>query len=173
MRLFLAKGYEATTVQEIAAAAGVSHMTFFRYFPTKEDVVLADEYDPVVVDLVRARPAGEPDLEKIRHALVAGLARVYATDRDTLLERTRLVLRTPALRARLWQDQSQTQELLVRALVSEGRGEVDLRTRVLVAACLATVTTAVLVWVEEDGAPDLPDLVERAFIVLRGGLVAP
>lgn len=167
MRLFLANGYEATTVQEIAAAAGVSHMTFFRYFPTKEDVVLADDYDPVVVDLVRARPAGEPDVDKIRHALLTGLAGVSAADRDALLARTRLVLGTPALRARLWQDQSQTQELLVRALASDGLGTADLGRRVLVAACLAAVTTALLVWVERDGKPDLPGLVEQAFVALR------
>src|ERR671937_274110 len=78
LRLFLDKGYEATTVQEIAAAAGVSHMTFFRYFPTKEDVVLADEYDSLIVELMAARPAGEPALETIRHTLKEGLARVYA-----------------------------------------------------------------------------------------------
>jgi AcrR family transcriptional regulator len=172
MRLFLAKGYAATTVQKIAAAAGVSHMTFFRYFPTKEDVVLADDYDPVIVELVRARPAGEPDVERMRHALLAGLASVYATDRDALLERTRLVLGTPALRARLWEQQVQTEALLVRALGPDSGDAADLRRRVLVAGCLAAVTTALLVWVEGDGAPDLPGLVEQAFRALRTEVAA-
>jgi AcrR family transcriptional regulator len=172
MRLFLDKGYAATTVQEIAAAAGVSHMTVFRYFPTKEDVVLADDYDPVIVELVRARPAGEPDVERIRHALVAGLASVYATDRDALLERTRLVLGTPALRARLWENQVQTEALLVRALDPDGGNAAGLRRRVLVAGCLAAVTTALLVWVEGDGASDLPGLVEQAFSALRREVAA-
>jgi AcrR family transcriptional regulator len=167
MRLFLAKGYAATTVQEIATAAGVSHMTFFRYFPTKEDVVLADDYDPLMVELVRARPAGEPDVERIRHALLAGLAGVYATDREALLERTRLVLGTPALRARLWENQVRTEALLVQALTSGRRSQADLRRRVLVSGCLAAVTTALLVWVECDGEPDLPGLVEQAFSALR------
>jgi AcrR family transcriptional regulator len=170
MRLFLAKGYAATTVQEIAAAAGVSHMTFFRYFPTKEDVVLDDDYDPVIVDLVRARPAGEPDVERIRHALLAGLAGVYAADRQALLDRTRLVLGTPALRARLWENQVRTEALLARALGPDGGDPADLRTRVLVAGCLAAVTTALLVWVERDGKPELPGLVEEAFLALRTGL---
>jgi AcrR family transcriptional regulator len=172
MRLFLAKGYAATTVQEIAAAVGVSHMTFFRHFPTKEDVVLADDFDPVIVELVRARPASEPDVERIRHALLAGLASVYATDRDALLERTRLVLGTPALRARLWENQVQTEALLVRALGPDGGDAADLRRRVLVAGCLAAVTTALLVWVEGDGAPDLPGLVEQAFSALRTEVAA-
>ena len=60
LRLFVEKGYDATTVEEIAAAAGVSHMTFFRYFPRKEEVVEYDEYDPLLGDLVAARPADEP-----------------------------------------------------------------------------------------------------------------
>jgi AcrR family transcriptional regulator len=47
LELFLRDGYDATTVAAIARAAGVSHMTFFRHFPTKESVVLDDPYDPV------------------------------------------------------------------------------------------------------------------------------
>jgi AcrR family transcriptional regulator len=172
MRLFLDKGYPATTVQEIATAAGVSHMTFFRYFPSKEDVVLADDYDPLIVELLRKRPASEPDVEKLRRALLAGLTVLSSADRQALLDRTRLVLRTPALRARLWENQLQTEELLVRALTSEGEGADGLARRVLVAGCLAAVTTALLVWVEHDGEPDLPALVEEAFVALRAGVAA-
>jgi AcrR family transcriptional regulator len=173
MRLFLAKGYAATTVQEIAAVAGVSHMTFFRYFPTKEDVVLADDYDPLIVELVRARPATEPDVDKLRNALLAGLAAVYTADRQALLDRIRLVVGTPALRARLWENQVATETLLVRALAPDGGGHADLRRRALVAGCLAAVTTALLVWVEADGKPELPDLVEQAFSSLRSEVATP
>ena len=172
MRLFLDKGYSATTVQQIAAAAGVSHMTFFRYFPTKEDVVLADDYDPLIEELLRSRPASEPDVDKVRHALLAGLSALSSADRQALLGRTRLVLRTPALRARLWENQVQTEALLVRGLAREGERADDLARRVLVAGCLAAVTTALLVWVERDGEPDLPGLVEEAFAALRAGVAA-
>ena len=58
--MFVEKGYDATTVEEIAAAAGVSHMTFFRYFPRKEEVVEYDEYDPLLEDLIAARPPRVP-----------------------------------------------------------------------------------------------------------------
>ena len=167
LRLFLAKGYQATSVEEIAAAAGVSHMTFFRYFPTKEDVVISDEYDPLLVELIAARPADEPAFAKIRHAVREGLARIYAVDRDALLTRTRLILGTPELRARQWEQQEATERMILRALGSHtGRSDGDLATRVVVAACLAAISTAASAWVESDGAQAFPDLVERAFDLL-------
>lgn len=48
IRLFGQRGFDNVTVEEVARAAGVSHMTFFRHFPTKESVVLDDPYDPVI-----------------------------------------------------------------------------------------------------------------------------
>src|SRR5688500_17608443 len=88
LRLFLAGGYDATTVDAIVQADGVSHMTFFRYFPTKEDVVLADDYDPLLGELIAARPPDEPAIEALRHALRAGFAQISGPDGDALLRRT-------------------------------------------------------------------------------------
>jgi AcrR family transcriptional regulator len=66
MRLFEEQGYAATTVDQIAEAADVSQSTFFRYFPTKEDVVLADDYDPLMVAAMRALPPEVGPIEAIR-----------------------------------------------------------------------------------------------------------
>lgn len=165
LRLFTEQGYDATTVEQIAAAAGVSHMTFFRYFPTKEAVVADDGYDPMIEDLIRSRPAGEPPVARVHAALREGLAKVYHADRETLLARTRLLVGTPALRARMLANQQTTQELLERALT--GGGTPTLETRVIAAACLATMVTAVLAWAELDGAAELPDLIDQAFSALR------
>lgn len=171
LRLFLAKGYDATTVEEIAAAAGVSHMTFFRYFPTKEDVVMWDEYDPLLVGLIVARPADEPAVEAIRHALREGLMRISAADQDIVLTRTRLALDTPALRARMWEQHGEAERTIARALAARaGEGEPSLRTHVIAAACLAATTTAVLAWAESNGALALADLVDQALMLLRDGL---
>jgi AcrR family transcriptional regulator len=171
LRLFLDKGYEATTVQEIANAAGVSHMTFFRYFPTKEDVVLADEYDPMLAEHIAARPAGEPALASLQHAVREGLSRIYAGDRATVLARSKLVLANPPLRARLWVYQAATERLISQALAERnGVDPGELRLRVLAAAGLAAMNTAILVWVERDGELPLPDLIDRAFDLLRAEL---
>lgn len=167
LRLFLAKGYDATTVEEIAAAAGVSHMTFFRYFPTKEDVVIWDEYDPLLAEQIGSRPADEPAIEKVRSAIADGLKLVYAADRESLLARTRLILRTPQLRARQWEHQIATERLISRALAVGSDGDAsELHLRVVTTTCLAVLTVAALIWVESDGARELPDLIDQAFEVL-------
>ncbi|WP_432103596.1 TetR family transcriptional regulator [Streptomyces sp. bgisy091] len=169
-RLFLEKGFDATTVEEIAAAAGVSHMTFFRYFRTKEDVAASDDYDPMIGELVAARPAGEPVVEKIRQAFLSGLAQVYATDRDALLSRYQLILETPSLRARLWENQNDTQQHIVAALAgADGQGEGGLGLEVVVAACLSTAATAMRVWAENEDSTELPELLDQAFAALREG----
>jgi AcrR family transcriptional regulator len=167
LRLFLDQGYDATTVEQIAAAAGVSHMTFFRYFPAKEDVVLSDSYDPLIARLLEQTPADWPLLQRIRTALRQGLAEVYDTDRGTLLAQNKLIAATPALRDRLWADQIATQQLFLQALGGAEPGRrPSLQTRVTVAACLAAASTAILAWVENDGAPELPELIDQAFETL-------
>jgi AcrR family transcriptional regulator len=168
LRLFRQQGYDATTVEQIAADAGVSHMTFFRYFPAKEDVALSDSYDPLLVGLLGQTPADWPLIRRIRTVLVQGLAQVYDSDRDTLLAQNKLIITTPALRERLWASQVATQELILGALGSgHGDEKASFQARVTVAACLAAVTTAVLAWVEDDGASELPDLIGQAFTTLE------
>jgi AcrR family transcriptional regulator len=168
LRLFLAQGYAATTVEQIATAAGVSHMTFFRYFPTKESVVDTDDYDPMLADLIRARPATEDPVTAVQRALVAGLEAVLPADRDALLERTRLIFTTPALRARQADNQHATRALLAGSLARRaGLSTPTFALQVQAAAALAAVTTALETWADGDGAQDLVALVDAAFAALR------
>jgi AcrR family transcriptional regulator len=167
LRLFREQGYDATTVEQIAADAGVSHMTFFRYFPAKEDVALSDGYDPLIASLITQTPATWPVIRRIRAVLVEGLRQAYDTDRGTLLAQNKLIVATPALRDRLWADQIATQQLILQALCAgQDDPRPSLETRVMVAACLAAASTAILTWVENDGTPELPDLIEQAFDAL-------
>ena len=169
LRLFREQGYDATTVEQIAGAAGVSHMTFFRYFPTKEDVVLSDSYDPVIAALIAQTPATWPLIQRIRTVLVQGLRQVYDTDRDALLAQNTLIVSTPVLRERLWASQMATQQLILQALGPRP----SFQARVIVAACLAAASTAILSWVENDGTPELPDLIDQAFETLADCPTAP
>lgn len=167
LRLFLSQGYDNTTVEQIAAAAGVSHMTFFRYFPTKEAVVESDDYDPLIVELIAGRPPEEDMLTALHRALAEGLRTVYATDREALLVRSRLILRTPALRSRVWDNQYATERLFAGALLERRPEQDELAVRVVAAAALSALNTALAVWVDGEGAEDLPALVDRAFLALR------
>ncbi len=167
LRLFAEQGYDATTVEQIAAAAGVSHMTFFRYFRTKEDVALTDSYDPLIASLIAQTPPAWPLTRRIRTVLVQGLRQIYGAERDTLLAQNKLIVSTPALRERLWAAQIATQQLILQALgASQDHPRPSFPDRVTVAACLAAASTAILAWVENDGTPDLPDLIEQAFDTL-------
>jgi AcrR family transcriptional regulator len=167
LRLILDQGYDNTTVEEIATAAGVSHMTFFRYFPTKESVVESDDYDPLIARLIEERPPEEDALTALHHALSQGLAKIYEADKEALFVRTRLVLTTPALRARQWQNQHATEQLFTDALTARQPAADTLRTRVLAAASLAALTTALTMWVDGEGSRHLPTLVDEAFDALQ------
>src|ERR1051325_569606 len=70
-RLFAEQGYEATTVEQIAEAAEVSPSTFFRYFPSKEEVVLQDDFDPVIYEVLVAQPAELSPMEAVRRTIVS------------------------------------------------------------------------------------------------------
>jgi AcrR family transcriptional regulator len=167
MRLFAERGYDATTVADVAAAAEVSSMTVFRYFPTKEDLVMADEYDPVIIDAIRARPADEPLLHRIGAALVETTAAHNATDRALLLARLRLGLSVPALRERMWDGQYRSQRRIVEALRGESPDpDFEFELWVATGACLAAVTAALVRWGEHDGREDLPDLMTSALRLL-------
>jgi AcrR family transcriptional regulator len=167
LRLFREQGYDATTVEQIAVAAGVSHVTFFRYFPAKEDVALSDSYDPLIAGFIAQTPATWPLIQRIRTVLVQGLRQVYDADRDALPAQNKLIVSTPALRERLWAHQITTQQLILQALeADQDDPHPSFQDRVTVAACLAAATTAILAWVENDGTPELPDLIEQAFDAL-------
>jgi len=80
----------------------------------------------------------------------------------------KLIIATPALRERLWASQVATQQLILEALgPGPGNEKASFQARVIVAACLAAITTAILTWVEQDGASELPDLIGQAFDTLE------
>jgi AcrR family transcriptional regulator len=171
MRLFAEKGYGDTTVDEIAFAAAISPRTFFRYFPTNEDVVIWDEYDPVAADLVDARPDDEPLAATLRAVVYESLGGVYRRDPDELLVRARLLTTVPELRARL-RDEQRNGEKQMAALVAERRGlsEDELGLQVLMSAFGSAINVALEVWVKDEGKSDLLTLLDQALDALAAGM---
>ena len=101
LELITANGYAATTVEMIAKAADVSPSTFFRYFQTKEDAVLADDYDEVMVQAFRSQPAGLSPLEAFRETLREIFGDLSGAERESEQRRIRIVLGVPELRDRM------------------------------------------------------------------------
>jgi AcrR family transcriptional regulator len=98
LRLFVAQGYDETTVAEIAAAAGVTQMTFFRHFPAKELVVVEDPYDPAIAQAVVAQPADLTVLERIRRGLLAAWGQISGEEDAEFRLRLRVGAGHPAPR---------------------------------------------------------------------------
>lgn len=170
LRLFGRQGYTETTVQQIAAAADVSPATFFRYFPTKEDTVLFDRLDPVMMDLFRAQPAELSPTEALRATLTDSLAAL--TDEEWRLEseRQQLVFNNPELRARMM-DQLYAAIDLLAMLAAErvGRSADDFEVRTWAGAVVGVVMAA---WPATGGhrMRDYMEQVDRAFAHLQAGL---
>ncbi|MEU6067185.1 MULTISPECIES: acyl-CoA-like ligand-binding transcription factor [Streptomyces] len=170
-RLFAEHGYEATTVDQIADAAEVSPSTFFRYFPTKEDVVLQDEYDPALATALRARPADEPIVDAVLNSLKGPVGEMIERDRDDLLLRTRISFTDPAIRARNVAEQERSERAIAEIIAERsGRDASDLEVKCAAAAIIAVFTTLVRHWVEGDGTEDLAALYERYLPLLSRGL---
>ncbi|WP_371537173.1 TetR/AcrR family transcriptional regulator [Streptomyces sp. NBC_00466] len=124
IRLFLEKGYDAVPVAEVAAAAGISKPTLFRYFPAKEDLVLHRfaDHEREAADVVAGRPAGRPPLDALRQHFIDGLDRrdpvTGLNDADEVLAFHRLLYGTPALVARIYAYTSRTEDALTEALAA-------------------------------------------------------
>lgn len=170
---FAAQGYEGTTVDQIAADADVSPSTFFRYFPTKEDLVISDDYDPLMEAELHSRPAGESILESLLQAMVQPLRSVLANEREELLLRMQLLRENPAVRARSMVETNRTREMLLRVFAERtGRPPEDLGLRVQIAALQAVSGETVEYWAEHEGEEDLIELLERALGAIATGLTS-
>jgi len=146
MRLFRDQGYDETTVEEIAAAAEVSPSTFFRYFPTKEDVVLRDDYDTLMMEVFLAQPSGLTPLRAARSAIHT-MAEIFANlSRDELeLEQIRIALTfsVPDVRARWMEEFARAFGKFAEGVASRaGLTPDDLRVRTFVGALLGVMVVA-------------------------------
>jgi AcrR family transcriptional regulator len=172
MRLFVEQGFEKTTVDQIAAEAGLSRTSFFRYFATKEDVVLGhlEELGQRVLDALVARPAEEPSWQALRHAFDL-LVEESAKLPEQGLSMRRLLHDTPSLKARQLGKQLGWLDLLVPEVARRlGVADAvpDARPRALVAAALGCLNAAVDVWTDSGGTVSLPALLDQAMTAVAG-----
>lgn len=171
LSLFVAHGFDAVTVDDIAASAGISRRTFFRYFDTKEDALLPADASRLqrLEEALRARPAAEGAFDAVRGAVLE-LARDYETGSPEFLQQARLVLATPSVHARSLGHQAGW-EGIIRTFAAEraGRPETSLLPQLLAAGCMAALRAALTTWLHDDGRTDLVALVTAALDVLGEG----
>ncbi|WP_443057587.1 TetR/AcrR family transcriptional regulator [Streptomyces sp. IBSBF 2806] len=165
------QGYDATTIDQIAERAEVSPSTVFRYFPTKEDIVLTDEYDPVFLEELRARPKDEAWTDSIRHVMLAAARIGVEDDAEVARLRTRLLVDVPAVRSRMMESMSVTGRLLCVAIAERtGRDPDGLEVRVHAMSLIGGLMETSLYWAENGHQGDFAALLDRALDVLEHGL---
>jgi AcrR family transcriptional regulator len=170
--LFLAKGYDETTIDDIAAAAGMSRRTLFRYFASKEDLVLG-KYEILGDRLAEALAARAPD-ERIWLALRRAfdiVADYFADDPDATrtVAMERIIQSKPDLTAGQLERVSRTQAQLVDIVRERiGRhGATDLRAAAIVGAALSCLIAAKTTWVDSNHARPFPDLLDEAMAAIK------
>ena len=170
LRLFRTQGYDATTIEQITAAAEVSETTLFRYFPTKESLVLSDDYDPQVVEAFQAQPEDMAPLRAMREAFHEVFGGLSAQERQAQRERIALIMAVPALRAALLGQFTDVMQLLAGAFARRaGRRADDFAMRTAAGAVIG-VMFAVLAELAEDAEADIPALIDTAMAQLETGL---
>jgi AcrR family transcriptional regulator len=175
LQLLALKGFDVVTIDEIAATAGVSRRTFFRYFASKEDVVvqfLTGMGSDIGAELA-ARPADERPSVALRHAVWVPIA-ACADHPDRALRVVQLILRTPALLARFLERQAQWRDDLAAVLGSRLGLDpgTDLYPQLAAGMALSAFDTVLQRWSDNDGAEDPAGLTDRAFAVMAPALDA-
>ncbi|WP_280276358.1 TetR family transcriptional regulator [Nocardia wallacei] len=168
LRLFAERGFDAVTTEEIAAAAGIGHSTYFRYVATKEDLLLGTlrRAGAAIVDNLRARPADESAEDALCRASLRW-SRAFRADEEALGNWRTAIRAAPHLLDRVAligpDDRARLVDLLADRMGA--RSADDFRPGLLVHTMMAAAEFAFLRWLEHDDprGPTLHRLTEQAF----------
>jgi AcrR family transcriptional regulator len=176
--LFAANGYEATTVDDIAVAAGVGRRTFFRYFDAKDDVLFAN-HDEIVAEMEEEFAAADParDPVEVACAAVGLVLDSYADDLDVSLKRFALTRTVPSVRDKEVATVDRYQRVLARYLQGrfeeQGDATASLRAAVAAAAIAAANNHVLRRWLRAGGTDDIKAAAAEAFALVADAFRAP
>lgn len=166
LELFEERGYEATTAAAIADRAGVTEMTFFRHFATKDAVLVDDPYDPLIASAVTRQPHDLPPLAAATAGVADAWASVPPPASAAVRERLRIVARTPALRGALARNSAATTDAIAQGLIARGVPSID--AQIAAAATIGALNAALLAWAD-GGDADLGTAIDATVRVLSAG----
>lgn len=171
--LFEKNGFDGTTIDEIAASAEIAPRTFFHYFPSKEDVVLAD-YAARLDRIIAALKAGSSDPAPwlaLRAAFLV-VAADYEAEREHLLRRFRIIQATPSVAARNLQLQAGWEDAVTSTVSAWFKSDsaTDIRPRLIAGAALTAMRASLQRWLMDGGRSRLPDQVAYCFDLMEAGL---
>jgi len=156
------RGFDDVTVEEIADAAEVSPMSVYRWFGTKEALVIWDEFDPPILAAVAERVPGDGPLAAVRDALVDLLDHVYDRERAISLQRAQLIHHEPALMAAADRNGRLLRTALAELFVDRGRLATD-EAEVAAAVAVTLLEVAIDAWQRDDGRRPLAAHLAEAF----------
>jgi AcrR family transcriptional regulator len=164
LTLFEDRGFGEVTMQDIAQAGGVSESTLYRYFGTKEALVVWDEYD-IDAELIR-RFYQQPPVSAFRDSLIATFTE--QGNLAFLLRRVQFLYRTPQVHAAAIQKDFEERAELASAFAAvAGRRQASLQDDVCAGSCMAALDVAIDHWQQSNGKKDLAELLKEAFCALE------
>ena len=166
--MFAERGFEAVTVDEIAAEAQVSHRTFYRYFASKEDLVLGSSHERIdqLVEAFRRRPTTESVAASLRSVVMA-LASEYEHDLEHDRVRAAIVLSTPALQDRERERQAAFEAAIVPVIAERLESDAsDLRPALIAGCAVTAIRVAMASWLARGADEPLVPIVEHALTVV-------
>ncbi len=165
LRLIDENGYAATTVEQIADAADVSPSTFFRYFPSKESLLLADDLDPLILEAFKAQPPQLSPAQAFRRAYETVMARLPADQLEFEGTRQRLMFSIPELKGAIYDEYYRTVRVAAEAIGHRiGRAATDFEVQVFAGALTGAMMAAF------DSAPKTAETIYRALDFLDAGM---
>jgi AcrR family transcriptional regulator len=145
LRLFVEQGYAQTSIEQIAEAADISPSTYFRYFPSKEDVVMADDLDPILLKALAEQPLDLPPLTALRRAITKTLTELSQEDLERERERQQVIFSVPELRQAIMAELYRAIDMIATATAERlGRSPDDFEVRVFAGALAGAVVGAAM-----------------------------
>jgi AcrR family transcriptional regulator len=171
LRLFNEQGYVATTVEQIAEAAEVSPSTFFRYYPTKEDVLLRDDFEVRMFEAFERQPADLAPFAAVRAAVREAVSSLTEADWDDMRQQAAIAMEVPEVRARTIDELTRAVTGIADALGRRaGLPPDDLRVRTLAGVVIGIITAVGMPYEKWTKGGDGSKVFDDAFALLEQGL---